>query len=115
MSKYSLLGIAVLLAASLAGAGEHPQSNDVVDLASYDHLLLQGGGFTQEHVKECAKVFPVPDAQATWRNCQEVDSTECGGPPGKCTCRDAERLITYKCDGGTYKSCEYDPGCVNGS
>jgi hypothetical protein len=114
MSKWTSLAIMLLFASSLAVAGGPSPSDALVDLNSQDHVLLSAG-FIQAQVKECAKVFPVPDAQATWKNCQEVDSTECGGPPGQCTCRDAERLITYKCEGGTYKSCEYDPGCVNGS
>jgi len=114
MSKLASLAITLFFASTLAVAGGHSRSDVFVDLSSQDHVLLRTG-FVQAQVKECAKVFPVPDAQATWRNCQEVDSTECGGPPGECTCRDAERLITYKCEGGTYKSCEYDTGCVNGS
>jgi hypothetical protein len=112
MLKWGLL-VGVLFFSVLLNAGERWRSQ-VSEIAVQDRVLLDAG-FLQEQVKDCAVVFPIPRAEASWKNCEEVESTECGGPPGKCICREAERLITYKCDGGTYKSCEYDPGCVNGS
>jgi len=113
MSKWVFVAVLISLAWSVSETG-YGQRSSATSSFLQDGSLLHGT-LVQEQVKECAVVFPVPDAQAKWKNCQELESTECGGPPGKCTCRDAERLVTYKCDGGTYKSCEYDPGCVNGS
>jgi hypothetical protein len=60
--------------------------------------------------KTCSEVFPAPQNVQKWTKCREKDVTECGGP-SECACNVDERLVTYTCAEGTYRTCEEDSSC----
>ena len=60
--------------------------------------------------KACSEVYPAPQNAQKWTKCQRKDVTECGGPP-ECLCNVDERLLTYTCTEGTYRTCEPDSSC----
>ena len=63
--------------------------------------------------KDCSDYYPLPDDYPNWKNCNQVGSpSQCGGPD-QCACLKSQRLVTFKCDQGTYQQCygERGNGC----
>ncbi len=44
------------------------------------------------------------DALAQAHNCHEIGASACGGPD-QCACGKNERLVSFKCDEGTFNGC----------
>jgi hypothetical protein len=63
--------------------------------------------------KDCSDYYPLPDDYPNWKNCNRAgSSSQCGGPE-QCACLKSQRLVTFKCDQGTYQQCygERGNGC----
>jgi hypothetical protein len=62
--------------------------------------------------RECDEVFPLPEDYPNWTNCRNIGQSACGGP-AECQCLPEQRLVTFKCDQGTYQQCfgEKGNGC----
>jgi hypothetical protein len=62
--------------------------------------------------KDCDEYYPLPSDYPNWTNCKKVGGSACGGPQ-QCACDESQRLVTFKCDQGTYQQCygEKGDGC----
>jgi len=108
----------IILAVIFLLAAERPQIAE--DHAGQTALLRQpislskradfSYAYSSVGPKLCSQVYPVPQHAQKWTKCQEKDVSECGGP-SDCACNVDERLLTYTCAEGTYRSCEEDNSC----
>jgi hypothetical protein len=62
--------------------------------------------------RDCDQYYPLPDNYQNWSNCKNIGQSACGGPE-QCACDESQRLVTFKCDQGTYNQCygERGNGC----
>ena len=60
--------------------------------------------------KACREIYPGDeDALSQAHNCSEVGASACGGPD-QCSCDKNERLVSWKCDEGTFNACSPSKG-----
>jgi hypothetical protein len=108
----SALGVLILLAAAVCASAA-----DGSKALLPDNLLVQPAKYSVHASpgakKSCADVFPIPEARKHWSECEEIEYSECGGPPSQCACqKNDERLVRIQCKEGSYSICkEDDDGC----
>lgn len=62
-------------------------------------------GSSAEDRKTCRAYYPgAGDALTRAHNCNEIGSSGCGGPD-QCSCATDQRLVSWKCDEGTFNVC----------
>jgi hypothetical protein len=115
LSKYtSALGVLILVAAAATcvSAVDHPKPPalwDGLDARSGQRSVQSNGAAK----KSCSEVFPIPEAQKHWSQCEEIEASECGGPP-QCACKLDARLVRFQCKEGSYAACvEDDKTCID--
>lgn len=114
LSKHtSAFGVLILLAAATwVSAADHSKSPvlwDKLDAAPGKDPVQSDGAVK----KSCSEVFPVPGEQKHWSQCEEIEASECGGPP-QCACKLDARLVRFQCKEGTYAACvEDDKTCID--
>jgi hypothetical protein len=111
------LGIVLLLGATCS----LPAADHVQQLASLDKadigFVRDGLRLARSNVpnkKACSEVYPVPEAEKHWSQCEGGEFSQCGGPD-QCACKLDERLTWYHCKEGSYALCEDDNTCADGS
>jgi len=57
----------------------------------------------------CSAVYPVPGDKEDYTGCSIIGRSACGGPD-QCSCDSTERLVSVKCDQGTYNECQAESG-----
>jgi hypothetical protein len=57
----------------------------------------------------CRDLYPPPGDRGEYTGCSIIGRSACGGPD-QCACASTERLVSVKCDQGTYNECEAEPG-----
>jgi len=58
---------------------------------------------------DCDQYYPLPSDYPNWTNCKNIGQSGCGGPQ-QCACDESQRLVTFKCDQGTYHQCYGEKG-----
>ncbi len=94
------------------GVGSNDQAptlRDDVDALRRDNSMPPN----KRSKKSCSEVFPLPGVQKPTSQCEEVESSDCGGPPD-CACEIDERLVRIQCKEGSYALCvEDDKTCID--
>jgi hypothetical protein len=109
----SLVVLILFGVATCASAGDSSKSlllPDTLNVVPAKHSIQSNGA---PRKKSCSEVFPIPEAQKHWNQCEESEASECGGPP-ECACKNDARLVRFQCKEGSYAACvEDDKTCID--
>ncbi len=121
MRQYIVIIPAIALIAAVE-VGWRPYQNTKVPRTQSESLTATlnhndgiGSFATREHLVyvsqkvDCDQFYPLPNGYENWSNCKQAGGTACGGPD-QCACDSTQRLITFKCDQGTYHQCYGETG-----
>jgi len=105
---------AALLISLVGGASGLPPSevhhDPVVErfLSSQIQSIGLFPGQSEQDRKTCHDYYPGHEqALAGAHNCTEIGASACGGPD-QCSCPQNARLVSWRCDEGTFNACSSD-------
>lgn len=84
----------------------------ILPIRGWPEFVEVSAGRCEPQKPDCDEYYPLPADYPNWAHCRNVGQTGCGGP-AQCACDESQRLVTFKCDQGTYQQCfgEKGNGC----